>query len=103
MIKNGIKKLVNRSNLTYDESQEIMRDIMGGNTTSSQIAAFLVALRMKGETVTELQAFTEIMKENCQQIHPKVPGRLVDTCGTGGDKIKTFNITRISRKRNCIN
>lgn len=93
IIKNGIKKLVNRSNLTYIESQEIMSDIMKGNSTSSQIAAFLVALRMKEETVTELKAFTEIMKKNCQQIHPKVSGRLVDTCGTGGDKIKTFNIS----------
>jgi anthranilate phosphoribosyltransferase len=73
-----------------------MRNIMSGNTTSSQIAAFLIALRMKGETTIELQAFTEIMKENCQQIHPQVKGRLVDTCGTGGDRVKTFNISTVA-------
>jgi anthranilate phosphoribosyltransferase len=93
LIKDGLKKLVNKSNLTYQESQDIMRKIMTGKATSSQIAAFLIGLRMKGETVVELKAFTEIMKENCHQIYPQVKGRLVDTCGTGGDKIKTFNIS----------
>jgi anthranilate phosphoribosyltransferase len=51
---------------------------------------------MKGETVEELVAFAQVMRENCLQIHPKVRGRLVDTCGTGGDKIKTFNISTAS-------
>jgi anthranilate phosphoribosyltransferase len=50
-------------------------------------------LRMKGETVNEITAFTEVMKEYCRRINPSVNGRLVDTCGTGGDKIKTFNIS----------
>jgi len=66
---------------------------MSGKATSAQIAAFLTALRMKGETVDEITAFTEVMKEYCHRIHPCVEGRLVDTCGTGGDKIKTFNIS----------
>jgi len=92
-IKDGIKKLVNKSNLTFQESQEIMRKIMTGKATNSQIGAILIGLRMKGETVDELKAFTKIMKEHCHQIHPQISGRLVDTCGTGGDKIKTFNIS----------
>jgi anthranilate phosphoribosyltransferase len=95
-IKDGIKKLVNNTNLSFQESQEIMRKIMTGKTTSSQISAFLIGLRMKGETIDELKAFTEIMKENCHQIHPQINGRLVDTCGTGGDKIKTFNISTVA-------
>ncbi len=70
-----------------------MKEIMSGKATGAQIAAFLTALRMKGETVDEITAFTEVMKEYCHQIHPHVNGRLVDTCGTGGDKIKTFNIS----------
>jgi anthranilate phosphoribosyltransferase len=93
LIKEVIKKLVNKSNLTFHESQEIMRKIMAGKVTKSQISAILIGLRMKGETVNELKTFTEIMRENCRQIHPQVRGRLVDTCGTGGDKIKTFNIS----------
>jgi anthranilate phosphoribosyltransferase len=66
---------------------------MSGTATSAQIAALLTALRVKGETVEELIAFAEVMKEHCVKIHPRVEGRLVDTCGTGGDRIKTFNIS----------
>jgi len=93
MIQEGIQKLVDRKDLTHQESQEIMKEIMSGNATSAQIAAFLTALRMKGETITEITAFAKIMQEFCHQIHPKVNGRLVDTCGTGGDQIKTFNVS----------
>ncbi len=93
MIREGIQKLIEEKNLTFEESQEIMREIMSGKAVNTQIAAFLTALRMKGETVDELRAFTTVMREHCQRIHPRVEGRLVDTCGTGGDKIKTFNIS----------
>jgi anthranilate phosphoribosyltransferase len=93
MIREGIQKLVERGNLSYEEAREIMKEIMSSNATGAQIAAFLTALRMKGETVGEITAFTEVMKEYCHRIHPHVKGRLVDTCGTGGDKIKTFNIS----------
>jgi len=93
VIKEGIQKLIDGTDLTYEESQEIMKEIMSGKATSAQIAAFLTALRMKGESVDEITAFTEVMKEYCHRIHPHVEGRLVDTCGTGGDKIKTFNIS----------
>jgi anthranilate phosphoribosyltransferase len=93
MIREGIQKLIEEKNLTFEESQEIMREIMSGKAVNTQIAAFLTALRMKGETVDELRAFATVMREHCQRIHPRVEGRLVDTCGTGGDKIKTFNIS----------
>ncbi len=73
-----------------------MQEIVSGEATSAQIAAFLTALRMKGETVDELVAFAEVMRENCLKIFPKVQGRIVDTCGTGGDKLKTFNISTTS-------
>jgi anthranilate phosphoribosyltransferase len=93
MIREGIQKLIETSDLTYEESGEIMREIMSGKATNSQTAAFLTALRMKGEAVEELIAFASVMKNNCNQIHPKINGRLVDTCGTGGDRVKTFNIS----------
>jgi anthranilate phosphoribosyltransferase len=79
--------------LTFEESREIMHEVMSGKATNSQTAAFVTALRMKGEVVEELIAFTSVMRSNCCTIHPKVKGRLVDTCGTGGDKIKTFNVS----------
>jgi anthranilate phosphoribosyltransferase len=93
MIKDSIQKLVNESDLTYEESKLVMKEIMSGKTTYAQIGAFLTALRMRGETSDEITAFTSVMKEFCYRVHPKVKGRLVDTCGTGGDKVKTFNIS----------
>ncbi|HYA77124.1 MAG TPA: anthranilate phosphoribosyltransferase [Verrucomicrobiae bacterium] len=93
MIREGIQKLIEGCSLTSDESGEIMREVMSGKATNSQTAAFLTALRMKGEAVEELIAFASVMREQSSQIHPRVHGRLVDTCGTGGDKIKTFNVS----------
>jgi len=93
VIKESIQKLVNGADLTYEESTESMKEIMSGSATDAQIGAFLTALRVKGETAEEITAFTTVMKECCHRIHPRVKGRLVDTCGTGGDKIKTFNIS----------
>ena len=93
MIKESIQKLVNFANLAHEESTAAMKEIMSGKATTAQIGAFLTALRMKGETSDEITAFTSVMKECCHRIHPNVKGRLVDTCGTGGDEVKTFNIS----------
>ena len=93
MIRECIQKLVDKRNLLYEEAREAMKEIMSGEATISQIAAFLTALRMKGETINEIAALSTTMKEFCHLIHPKVQGRLIDTCGTGGDQIKTFNIS----------
>ncbi len=93
MIREGIQKLIEGNSLTSDESGEIMREVISGKATSSQTAAFLTALRMKGEAVEELIAFAAVMREHSIKIHPHVQSRLVDTCGTGGDKIKTFNVS----------
>lgn len=93
MIRESIKKIIEDKNLTFKESQEVMREVMSGKATNSQIAAFLTAIRMKGETVDELIAFAKVMREHCCKIHSHVKNRLVDTCGTGGDKTKTFNIS----------
>ncbi len=96
MIREGIQKLIEGTDLTYEESIAIMTEIMSGKATNAQTAAFLTALRMKGETVEELIAFASVMRGHCRQIRPKVQGRLVDTCGTGGDKLKTFNVSTAS-------
>ncbi len=93
MIQEAIAKLVERVDLSYQEAYEAMKEMIRGEATPSQVAAFLTALRMKGESVEEIVAFAEAMRSCCYKINPKVNRRLVDTCGTGGDKIKTFNIS----------
>ncbi len=93
MIKECIRRLVEKKSLLYEEAEEAMKEIMSGKTTDAQIAAFLTAMRIKGETIEEITALSTTMKAFCERIHPKVNGRLLDTCGTGGDIVKTFNIS----------
>jgi anthranilate phosphoribosyltransferase len=93
LIKGCIGKLVEHRHLLFKEAQEAMKEIMSGKATDSQIAAILTALRMKGETADEIAALSTTMKEVCCSIHPEIDGRLVDIVGTGGDKVKTFNIS----------
>lgn len=93
MIREAIPRLLSQENLSYDHSRMIMEEIMSGSATNAQIAAFLTALRIKGESVEEIAAFAEVMRERCHVIHPKVSGKLLDTCGTGGDEFRTFNVS----------
>ena len=96
MIKESIQLLVERKDLPYELAQQSMREIMAGEATPAQVAAFLTSLRMKGETVEEITAFAKVMRENSLRINPHVNGRTVDTCGTGGDRLKTFNVSTTS-------
>ena len=92
MIGEAIQKLVEGQNLTEQEATAVMNEIMTGEAAPTQVACFLTALRMKGETVEEITGFAKVMREKAVRISC---GRkmLVDTCGTGGDLIKTFNIS----------
>jgi len=96
MILDSVKKLAEHTDLTYNEAAECMREIMSGKTDDTLIANFLLALKTKGETVDELKAMLDVMNEFSIKIRPSVNERLIDTCGTGGDKIKTFNISTAS-------
>jgi anthranilate phosphoribosyltransferase len=96
MLKETLAKVVDREDLEPEEARLVMEEIMSGRATPAQIAALLTALRMKGETVEELVAFVEVMLEHAAVISPRVDGILIDTCGTGGDRIKTFNISTVS-------
>jgi len=93
LIREAIAKLVDGKNLSQDEAYGSMMEIITGQATPAQIAAFLTAFRIKNETVEEITAFANAMKSLCHNIRPNINGRLVDTCGTGGDKIKTFNVS----------
>lgn len=92
MIKEAISKIVASSNLTQAEAREVMKEIMHGQATPSQIGAFLIALRMKGETVDEIAGCAQAMRESAIAVRTK-HNQLVDTCGTGGDGKGTFNIS----------
>ncbi len=96
IIIEGLKKLIKKVSFTEKEAEEIMREIMNGNVTNAQLGAFLTALSMKGETFEEIVGFARTMRDFANRIQPQVKGDLLDTCGTGGDLIKTFNISTIS-------
>ena len=89
--KTLITKVVSRQDLTEGEAGEAIRMIMSGQLTEAQIGAFLIAERMKGESAAELTAFASAMRDFA--VKKKFDYMLVDTCGTGGDTIKTFNIS----------
>jgi anthranilate phosphoribosyltransferase len=92
MIQKTIHKLVDRQDLTRVEAYESMLSIMSGNVTDPLIAAFLTALRMKGETVAEITGCAQAMREKAVKI-ATAHRAVIDTCGTGGDSLGTFNIS----------
>lgn len=92
MLKEAIKKLTERENLSVEQAASAMDEIMSGNATPAQIAAFLIAMRMKGETIEEITGCARVMREKVTRLNPK-RRPLVDTCGTGGDGANTFNIS----------
>lgn len=96
IIIEALKKVIKKVPFTEKEAEEIMREIMSGNVTNAQLGAFLTALSMKGETFEEIVGFARSMRNFANRIQPQVKGDLLDTCGTGGDLIKTFNISTIS-------
>jgi anthranilate phosphoribosyltransferase len=92
MIQQGIQKLLAGTDLTRAEMAEAMSEIADGGATPAQVGAFLVALRMKGETVDEIAGAAQVMRARVD--HVKVARDVfVDTCGTGGDGRNTFNIS----------
>ncbi|OFZ68128.1 MAG: anthranilate phosphoribosyltransferase [Betaproteobacteria bacterium RBG_16_58_11] len=88
--------LIEKRDLTRDEMLSVMQQIMGGELTPVQIAGILVALRAKGETVTEIAAAAQVMRELSTKVPVTGTANLVDTCGTGGDGAHTFNISTAS-------
>lgn len=92
MIREAIAKLVNNETLTHEEAHATLREIMAGEATPSQIASFITALRIRGETPEVIAGSAKAMREHFTAVHP--PAEIVvDTCGTGGDGANTFNIS----------
>src|SRR5947209_17528868 len=93
MITDFIQKMIERVDLTEAEARQAMEEIMSGQSTDAQIAGFLTALRMKGETSQELVGFAQVMRERAEPLWDGEIPAVLDTCGTGGDRSGTFNIS----------
>ncbi len=91
-IREAIEKLVNRIDLSEAETIDVMNQIMTGEATPLQVAAFLTALRMKGESVGEITGAARVMREKAHRVNVGAK-TVLDTCGTGGDQKGTFNIS----------
>jgi len=92
MIQGAISELMDGRDLSQEDAREVMNSIMAGEATPAQIGAFLVALRIKGETADEIAGCAEAMREHVLVVRPARTD-LVDTAGTGGDGARTFNIS----------
>ncbi|OQW36997.1 MAG: anthranilate phosphoribosyltransferase [Nitrospira sp. SG-bin1] len=92
MIKEALAKLADRTDLSTQEAETVMLEIMEGAVTSAQMAAYLMGLRQKGETVAEVVGSVQAMRSQATRIRVGSP-IVVDTCGTGGDGADTFNIS----------
>jgi len=93
MISDLLKKLTSGEDLTGEEAEEAMKAMMGGQATQAEMAGFLIALKMKGESPGEIASLAKVMRNYATRLEPKVRGVLVDVCGTGGDGSGTFNIS----------
>ncbi len=91
-MKDYLKKVLNKEDLTGDESYKAMQYIMEGRANDCQVASFLTALKMKGETSEEISGFSKAMLDKAVKVKSSHPD-VVDTCGTGGDGLGTFNIS----------
>jgi len=94
MIREAIEKLTRGADLTEEESAKVMEEIMTGEATPAQFGAFVIALRLKGETVDEMTGLATVMRTKSLKVDFRGPS--VDTCGTGGDDRGTFNISTVA-------
>ncbi|MEE9337237.1 MAG: anthranilate phosphoribosyltransferase [Methylococcaceae bacterium] len=91
-IQQVLNRLLDKQDLTANEMRDVMRNIMSGGATDAQIGGFLIALRCKGESIDEITAAAEVMRELATKV-PVSGQHVIDTCGTGGDGANTFNIS----------
>ena len=90
-MSNFLKKLIAKENLTHNEMTDLMQSIMSGGLSPNYVSAILTALSIKGETIDEISAAAQVLRDNLTPVD--LDDDVVDTCGTGGDGLKTFNIS----------
>jgi len=92
-----LQRVMNREPLTFSDARQAMSIILTGQASTAQIASFLVALRMKGETAEELAGLAQAMRDSMVRVDPgPLSGPLIDTCGTGGDGQSTLNVSTLA-------
>ena len=94
-ISSALEKIISRENLSIEQTRDLFLRIMSGHATEAQIAAILIALRVKGECPEELAGAALVMRELSTKVEVDLPN-LIDTCGTGGSGSKLFNISTAS-------
>jgi anthranilate phosphoribosyltransferase len=92
MLKETLTRLIEGHEMTAEEAEAAMTVIMSGHASEAEIGAFLVAMRIRGEKPAQIEGFARCMREACLPVRAR-SADLVDTCGTGGDTLQTFNIS----------
>ena len=96
VFKESLEQVLNGKDLSYADMLAVMQQVMGGELTPAQIAGLVIALRQKGESVDEITAAATVMRQLSSKVEVQDRTHLVDTCGTGGDGIQTFNVSTVS-------
>jgi len=91
-----ISSLINQQDLSFEDMQSAMNQIMSGEINPIQISGFMVALQIKGPTIDEIAAAAEVMREVSNKVKITSKQNLIDTCGTGGDSLQTFNVSTLA-------
>ena len=94
MIEQALYDILSGRDLTLEMARAVMLQMMEGQASQAQMGAFLAAMRFKGETIEEITACAEIMREKCLKLHPATD--VLDIVGTGGDELMSFNISTVS-------
>jgi anthranilate phosphoribosyltransferase len=96
VFKEAFEQILAGQDLSYADMLSLMQQVMGGEFTSAQIAGFIIALKVKGESVDEITAAATVMRQLSTKVEIADKAHLIDTCGTGGDGIQTFNVSTVS-------
>ena len=91
-----LNNLSNGNNISFDDMSSLMNELMTGNLTQAQIASILIAIKIKGESIDEISGAASVMREHSNKVKVEDTKHLVDTCGTGGDSLQTFNVSTLS-------
>lgn len=94
MIKENISKVTDNKDLSFEEAKEVMQEIMSGNATPAQVASFLTAMHLKGETIDEITACADVMRNFALRVNHDTD--VLEIVGTGGDKANSFNISTLA-------
>lgn len=91
-----LTKIISGIDLSSDEMAEVMTEVMTGKLSAIQIAAFMVGMRIKGEAIEEIASAAKVMRSHSNLVSLNNRDFLIDTCGTGGDSLQTFNVSTVS-------